>query len=178
MTFLAKRLCACILTTIAILVFIPAISSGETVDPTDVSGRSIEVPPYPEHIICSGPGCLRLVTYLQGQDKVVAVDDMELRRSTFEARPYALANRQFRKYPIFGEFRGNDNPELIVTLETPPELIFKTYPESGYNPEELEQKTGIPVLTLDYGDLAGRRETLYSTLRIMGRVLKREERAE
>ncbi len=166
---------------IAILAFsliFTSISHAGTISVTNAAGQKKDVPEDPSSIICSGPGCLRLVSYLQAEDRVVAVDDMETQRRMFAARPYALANLQFRKYPIFGEFRGNDNPELIVTLETPPELIFKTYPESGYNPEELEQKTGIPVLTLDYGDLAGRRETLYSTLRIMGRVLKREERAE
>lgn len=178
MTFLTKRLCPFILTTVFILLFIPAISSGKTVYPTDVSGRSIEVPPYPEHIICSGPGCLRLVTYLHGQDKVVAVDDMELRRSTFEARPYALANRQFRKYPLFGEFRGNDNPELIVSLDPLPDIIFKTFPGMGYDPEELMQKTGIPVISLNYGDLAEKKDQLYSSLRTLGKVMNRIERAE
>jgi ABC-type iron transport system FetAB ATPase subunit len=74
-----------------------------------------------------GPGALRLLTYLEAQDKIVAVDDMEKQRLQFDARPYALANPQFRDYPIFGEFRGHDHPERILTLDPLPQVIFKTY---------------------------------------------------
>jgi len=178
MTRSSRKYITVIIAILALSVPFTTISHADTISVTNSAGQKKEVPEDPSSIICSGPGCLRLVSYLEAQDRVVAVDDMETKRAQYGARPYALANPQFRNYPIFGEFRGNDNPELIVTLETIPELIFKTYPESGYNPEELEQKTGIPVLTLDYGNLAGRRETLYSTLRIMGKVLKREERAD
>jgi len=129
-------------------------------------------------VICSGPGCLRLVVYLQAQGQVVAVDDMETRRSRFEARPYALANTQFRGMPTFGEFRGQDNPELILTLEPQPQVIFKAYPQMGHDPAELQQKTGIPVIPLQYGNLTDKRETLYATLRTMAAVLGKQQRAE
>lgn len=91
---------------------------------TDAAGRQVEMPPTIEHVICSGPGALRLLTYLAGQDKIVAVDDMEKQRPQFDARPYALANPQFRDYPIFGEFRGHDHPERILTLDPLPQVIF------------------------------------------------------
>lgn len=166
------------LTLIVLLTALSSLSYANTVTVTDASGKLKEVPFAPESIICSGPGCLRLVTYLQAQNSIVAVDDMETGRLQFAARPYALANRQFRNYPVFGEFRGKDNPELIVGLQKMPQLILKTYPDSGYAPSELEKKTGIPVLTLDYGDLAGKRDILYSTLRTLGKVLDRQKRSE
>lgn len=145
---------------------------------TDALGREIQVPSNPEYIICSGPGALRLTTYLQAENRVIAVDDMEGRRPDFDARPYALANPQFADLPIFGEFRGFDNPELILGLDPQPQVIFKTYPNMGYDPVELEKKTGIPVVTLDYGDLTGNRETLYRSLNTMAKVLNKEKRAE
>ncbi len=132
-----------------------------------------------EHVICSGAGCLRLLTYLQAENMVVAVDDIESRRRRFDARPYSLANPQFRKLPIFGQFRGHDNPELIMNLEPQPQVIFKTYGSSmGYDPVELQEKTGIPVVVLHYGNLGKLRPQLFASLRKMGQILGREKRAE
>jgi iron complex transport system substrate-binding protein len=141
-------------------------------------GREVTVPRDPEHVICSGPGALRLLTYLEAEERAVAVDDMEGERPQFDARPYALANPQFKEMPIFGEFRGHDNPELIVALDPQPDLIFKTYPTMGTDPEELEKKTGIPVIALNYGDLGGYRDRLFTTIRTMAAVLDKEERGE
>jgi iron complex transport system substrate-binding protein len=129
-------------------------------------------------VICSGPGALRLLTYLAAQDKIVAVDDMEKQRPQFDARPYALANPQFRDYPIFGEFRGHDHPERILTLDPLPQVIFKTYAYMGHDPVELSRKTGIPVIILNYGDLGKNRPAFYQSLRIMAKVIGKEKRAE
>ena len=108
----------------------------------------------------------------------MAVDDIEGRRPDFDARPYALANTWIRELPVFGEFRGHDNPELIVALDPQPQVIFKTYPLMGMDPLELQEKTGIPVVVLEYGTLDSRPDELYGSLRIMGTVMNRSERAE
>ncbi len=152
-------------------------SAGADRTVVDGLGRTIHVPAKVDRAICSGPGCLRLLTYLQGQDFVVAVDDIEVRREQFDARPYAMANPQFKELPVFGEFRGFDNPEQILSLKIQPQVIFKTYPTMGYDPVELQAKTGIPVIALTYGDLAGKKEQFYSALRTMGEVVGREDRA-
>ncbi len=108
----------------------------------------------------------------------MAVDSIEHRTRVAAARPYAVANPQFRDLPLFGEFRGQDNPELVAGLDPQPQLIFKTYSESGYDAVQLQEKTGIPVVVLDYGDLGRNRGAFYETLRLMGTVLGVEERAE
>ena len=145
---------------------------------TDAMGRTVSVPPSPERIICSGAGCLRLLTYLQAEDRAVAVDDMEKLEISVDPRPYALANPQFKELPLLGEFRGQDNPELIAALDPAPQVIFKTFSGMGTDPIELQQKTGIPVITLIYGDLGDYKDELYQALRIMGKVLGKTERAE
>jgi len=150
----------------------------DTIRVFDGIGRMVEVPKDPTYLICSGPGCLRLLVYLRAQDRIVAVDDVEKSRPMFRARPYALANPQFSSYPLFGEFRGHDNPELIAGLDPQPDVIFKTYGQMGYNPDELQNKTGIPVVVLNYGDLLDYREDLYQSLRLMGRILGETGRAE
>ena len=155
-----------------------AIESGRQITVVDASGREISVPLDPLHVICSGAGSLRLLTYLQAQDRAVAVDDMEGRRPRFDARPYALANPQFAALPLFGEFRGHDNPELIAALDPQPQVIFKTFSLTGTDPLELERQTGIPVVVLDYGDLSSYREAFYTALRTMAAIMAREQRAE
>jgi len=162
---------------LSLLFAFPAVAVADRVV-TDGAGRDVSVPAPVEHVICSGPGALRLLTYLQAEEKIVAVDDMEKQRPRFDARPYALANPQFKQAPIFGQFRGHDHPELILTLDPAPQVIFKTYPGMGHDPVELQQKTGIPVVILQYGELSGDRSDLYRSLRIMGEVVGRQQRAD
>jgi len=150
----------------------------ELITVTDALGRQVQVPHDPRYIICSGPGALRLAVYLQAEERVIAVDDIEGRRSAFDARPYAMVHPRFRELPVFGEFRGHDNPELILSLDPQPQVIFKTYYTMGYDPLELEKKTGIPVVTLNYGDLVAQRADLDQSLRTMASVLHKEARAE
>jgi iron complex transport system substrate-binding protein len=162
----------------AAMVLLVAAGGGLAAELTDSNGCRLDVPIPADRVICSGPGCLRLLVYLQAQDRVVAVDDIEKKRPRFDARPYSLANPQFKSLPMFGEFRGFDNPELIMSLSPAPQVIFKTSPDLGHDPQKLQQKTGIPVITLDYGDLEHKRQQLYRSLRIMGEVTGKQQRAE
>jgi iron complex transport system substrate-binding protein len=145
---------------------------------TDALGRTVVIPAKVERVICSGSGSLRLLVYLQAQGLAVAVDDIESKRTRFDARPYSIAETRLRTMPVFGRFRGEDNPERILTLPNPPQVIIKTNPEMGMSAQELERKTGIPVVVLRYGDLGGKRAEFYSALRIMAQVVQRQERAE
>ncbi len=145
---------------------------------TDGMDRTVTIPEQIDRVICSGSGCLRLLCFLQAADTVIAVDDIEAKSSMFEARPYALANPQLKTLPVFGQFRGHDNPEVILSLEPQPQVIFKTYSTMGHDPVELQNKTGIPVVVLNYGNLLDLRPQLAATLRLMGAVLGREARAE
>ncbi len=145
---------------------------------TDMNGRSIQYRKKPKRIICSGAGALRLVTYLNAVDRVIGVENIEKRMQQFESRPYRLANPQLQTLPLTGEYRGNDNPELIAMLEPQPQLIIKTYNGSGTNPDELTRKTGIPVLTLNYGNLTSMRPQFYESLKLLGQVLGLESRAD
>ncbi len=140
--------------------------------------RTLEIPARVDKVICSGAGCLRLLTYLEAQDRIVAVDSIERRGSPIDARPYAIANPQFKTYPVFGEFRGWDNAELIASLRPAPQVIFKTFAGRGQDPALLQAKTGIPVIVLDYGNLTYGRERLNGALRLMGTVLGKSEGAE
>lgn len=117
--------------------------TGETVTTTDGIGRTVAVPSPPESVVCSGSGCLRYLVYLQGQDLVVGVDDIEKKDRAIEGRPYALAyGSQFKDLPLIGEFRGKDDPEKILGIG--PAVILKTgstgtaYATSADDADKLE----------------------------------------
>ncbi len=153
----------------------PTESGPETITITDGLGRSVTVPKSPDRVVCSGAGTLRYLTYLQAEDTIVGVDDIEKEETQFDARPYALANPQFKDYPLIGEFRGNDDPEKIVACD--PQVIFKTQLTSAADADELSAKTGAPVVALNYGDLSVYRSDMDQALTIMGEVMGKEDRA-
>ncbi len=146
---------------------------------TDALGRNVEIPESIDYVVCSGVGTLRYLTYLEAQDKIVGVERSETTNLASNAKPYSLANPQFSTdYPVFGETRGQDDPEKILTLDPLPEVIIKTYSATGYDAVELQKKTGIPVVVVNTGDFADNREDLDESLRIIGEVVGKEERAE
>lgn len=169
--------CRCLMVLVLVFLILPAPSMAMQ-QVVDTQGRSLSLPETISRVICSGPGCLRLITYFQAQDLVVAVDDLETRKKSFDARPYSLANPQYKQLPVFGGFRGYDDPEKILGLDPLPQVIFKTYAGMGYDPVELQAKTGIPVVILDYGDLGAGRNRLFKSFELIGQVLNKQDRAD
>ncbi len=157
-------------------------SAGITI--TDGFEREVTIPENTEKVVCSGAGCLRYLVYLQAQDYVVGVDSMETKENEIEGRPYVLANPQLKDYPLIGEGRGKDDPEKIIGIN--PQVIFKTSmidqsaEPTAAEADTLQEKTGIPVVSLPYGSLKNEEQKaqMYSSLRIMGEVVGKEERAE
>jgi len=166
------------LTEAALILLVSLTVPAEARVITDAASRQVDIPDRVERVICSGPGALRLLTYLGAQERAVAVDSMEKRKPRFEARPYAFANPRFKTLPLFGDFRGHDHPELILGLDPQPQVIFKTFAGMGHDPAELQKKTGIPVVVLNYGDLGTNRDRFYQALTIMGAVLDKKTRAD
>lgn len=152
-------------------------ASGQARVVEDLAGREVNVPEKVEQVYCSGAGCLRLLTYLQSQDQAVAVDDLEKREQSLEARPYALAHPKLKDLPLGGEFRGRDNPERLLSLDRPPQVIFKTFLGMGMDAETLQNKTGIPVVALEYGDIGDHTHDLEQSLITMAEVLDCTQRA-
>lgn len=151
-------------------------ASGQARVIEDSAGREVDVPEKVERVYCSGPGCLRLLTYLQCQDRAVAVDDLEKREQSLEARPYALAHPELKDLPLGGGFRGRDNPERLLSLDRPPQVIFKTFLGMGMDADSLQSKTGIPVVALEYGDIKDNKHDLEHSLSTMAEVLDCRQR--
>ncbi|MBF0241636.1 MAG: iron ABC transporter substrate-binding protein [Desulfamplus sp.] len=160
------------------IIFIANVGVAETLDITDMAGRKIAVPHNPEKIICLGPGALRLIVYLQAQDKVAGVEDME--KLNPNGRPYWLANLDLAKLPRVGAGGPasiNKKPDLEAVLSVNPELIFITQADVALV-DEVQKQLNVPIVVLSYGAFATFDETIYDSLRLAGKILNREERAE
>jgi len=163
-----------------------AVQTGtqETIKITDGFGRTVEVTVPPQKVICSNVGSLRYLVYLQAQDKVVAVDSIEKKVNQNDARGYALANPQFMSLPLFGEYRGKDDPEKIIAIA--PDLIFKSSfsntpaATNKENLDELQRKTKIPVVGFSIGGLRTESEKneLCLAFNLMGSIMGKDERAK
>ncbi|MEM4616623.1 MAG: iron ABC transporter substrate-binding protein [Archaeoglobaceae archaeon] len=143
----------------------------------DPAGRTVEVPKNVSKVVAIGPGALRLVVYLQAVDKVIGVENAE---KTWEVytRPYRLANPQLAELPTIG-VGGPDDPQPNVEeiMKLKPDVIFATV--NARYADNLQEKTGIPVVVVDYGTLGNFRTTqLFESIRVMGKVLGKEKRAE
>ncbi len=146
--------------------------NGETIEITDMAGRTVEVPEDVDRVVGIEAGSLRLLTYLNATNKVVGVEDFEKRD---HKRPYIMAHPELTDLPSIGPQHGGD-AELIAAQD--PDVIFWTYTKAG-DADDLQQKTGIPVVVMEYGRPHEEgRKTFYDALRLMGDILDKEERAE
>jgi iron complex transport system substrate-binding protein len=153
-------------------------ASAGTITVTDMSGRKVQTPFDPERIVCIGPGALRLIVYLQAESKVVGVEDME--KMNPGGRPYWLAHPELSKLPRCGPGGPagiNKKPDLEAVLAVKPQVMFITYMDASLA-DEVQRTIGIPVVVLSYGAFATFDEAVYDAMRIAGRILNRETRAE
>jgi iron complex transport system substrate-binding protein len=141
---------------------------------TDALGRSVELPAVVEKIVPLG-NTPRMITYLGLADKVVGLGGMD-RDSITPLTAYAYANKDlWYDLPIVGtDSMGNTNyyPEDI--MKCAPDVILCTYTEDIVN--DLEAKTGIPVVAVGQGNLFG--ADYDEALVILGEACGVPERAE
>ncbi len=129
-----------------------------------------------QHIICSGSGSLRMISYLGVTDKVVAVEQVEKRLEV--SNPYRLVHPEYGELPVFGEGHGRDNIEYILNCNPRPDVIIRIEnPGAGIDPNVLQERTGIPVIVIPYGDLGQDRAVFDRSLLLLGEVFGKQDRA-
>jgi iron complex transport system substrate-binding protein len=146
------------------------VGAKNTVVVKDMLGRAVTVPAKLKRIVGIEAGALRLLVYLDAAALVVGVEDTEQKGLT---KPYLIAHPELAKLPVIGPIHGGD-AELIATQK--PEVIFWTSTTVG-KADALQQKTGVPVIALNYGDLDNQKPVLYDALRLTAKVLHKEARA-
>ncbi|MEJ2718454.1 MAG: iron ABC transporter substrate-binding protein, partial [Deltaproteobacteria bacterium] len=162
----------------ACLIMAAVAAAKETITVTDLAKRSVHVPLGPKRIIGLAPGSLRLICYLGKQDLVVGVENME--KAQPAGRPYWLANTHLATLPTVGpgDVKSiNREPDLELILKAAPDVIFVSYMNARLA-DSVQKKLGIPVVVLSYGPFASFDPIVYTSLRLVGKILKAEKRAE
>lgn len=139
---------------------------------TDSTGRTVTIPETVESIVCVNVGALRYTCYMQAQDLVVGVEDYE--QEPTMSRLYNYVNfDQFSSLPVIGS-NGEHYPEAIISGN--PDVIIMSAAESK-DADDLQDKTGIPVVVVPGSDTT-LDDNAYETIRLMGEVYGKEDRAE
>jgi len=144
----------------------------ETREIIDMAGREVEIPRNVESIVAVGSGCIRLIAYMDATDLLAGVEEYEITVGPM-GRPYALANPQLSELPSIGPIHGGDT-ELIVNRE--PDVIFRA--SSAEKADFYHEQTGIPTIDLSIGNLGENKDEFYGSLRLIGEILDREDRAD
>jgi iron complex transport system substrate-binding protein len=142
---------------------------------TDMLGRKVTVPKGADSFVAIGPGCLRLYSYVGDVSKLTGIEKMEADDVT--GRPYIMANKQLQKLPIIGLGGPTNAPDAEKLLVNGPDVIFTLYKSDVSAVDELQQKTGIPVVALSYGTSVVFDPDLDKSLTLIGQVTGREKRA-
>ncbi len=163
---------------VALLVGIISATAAEAMTVNDMAGRTVAFAAPPQRIVCLGPGALRLIVYLEAQNMLAGVEAMEKQHPI--GRPYWIAQPQLQALPVIGPGGSgaiNKKPDMEAVLKVAPDLIIATYMEAALA-DAVSETLGIPVVVLSYGELAVFDRRVFDSLRLAGKILDREARAD
>lgn len=181
--FLSLILCLAMLFSLC-LTFAEA---SDSVTVTDMIGREVEITPAGyERVVCIGAGALRMYSYVGDVALLCGVEDidnetLEQRPKMFDgvARPYMLAYGDvFSQLPSCGVGGPNaQSAEAEKILSCSPDIVISEY-EDVEKADALQEQLGVPVITLSTGKDAVFDEAFFGSMRLLGTVFGKEERAE
>lgn len=149
--------------------------TDEKISITDSLGRTVEFESAPEKVVAVGVGALRLFTYVGDVEKIVGIEEIDQKSS--QGKPYVIANPSFVSLTTIGAGGPNSTPDPEQILKVEPDVIFTTLATDTVAADELQNKTGIPVVALSSGSTGLFDETLYNSLSVIGQVMSNEERS-
>jgi iron complex transport system substrate-binding protein len=155
--------------------------ADEQVTITDLLGRQVSIPAQVERVIAIGPGALRLYVYAGNLDYIVGVEETET--GDVSGKPYMLANPNLAELPVIGLGGPNNAPDPEKILMVTPDVIFSTYASDAAAADELQAKTGIPVVVLNYGGKAFGTTAIFGqsvqdSLRLIGQITGDTDKAQ
>ncbi len=154
---------------------------------TDMVGRTVSVTPGSyKRVVCIGAGALRMYCYIGDVADLAGVEDidntsLENRPKMFDsvARPYMLAfGESFKSLPSCGVGGPMAQaPDVEKILSCNPDIIISEF-EDVEVATNLQQQTGVPVITLSTGKDGVFDEAFFSSMTLLGKIFDKEEKAQ
>jgi iron complex transport system substrate-binding protein len=144
---------------------------------TDALGRIVDVPANAKKFAAIGPGCLRLYCYIADTEKLVGVENFEV-ATEVNGKPYMQANLQLKAYPVIGFGGPGNTPDAESLIKADTDVIFTMYNYEMKEVDELQGKTGIPVVALSYGETELFDPALNHSLLLIGQITGNQDRAK
>lgn len=151
-------------------------SGKKDITVTDMAGRKVTIPKDASKFVAIGPGALRLYCYVGNADKIVGVEEMEKKNPN--GRPYMVVNKSLLNLPVVGAGGPGNAPDSEKLLTVKPDVIFSMYNTEKASIDQLQAKTGIPVVALSYGKTEVFDPDVDKSLELIGKVTGREKRAK
>lgn len=143
---------------------------------TDLVGREVTIPADAKKYVCLGPGALRMYSYVADTENIVGIENIEKGKPL---RPYMLANPNLQTLDVIGAGGPNDAPDEETLLISDIDVIFTTYSVDATDSDQLQEKTGIPVVTLGaFSDIQLFAPGINESIELIGEVTGNEERAK
>ena len=177
---------------VAFSVFAAGISEVDSASPaqsvvvTDMIGREVEIVPGSyTRVVCIGAGALRMYTYINGADLLCGVEDIE--NKTLQSRPKMFDSVALPYHIAYGDVFASlpscgvggpqaQTAEAEKILSCNPDIVISEY-EDVDKSNALQEQLGVPVITLKPGQSVFA-EPFRGTLRLLGQVFAKEEKAE
>ncbi|MDN5317134.1 MAG: iron complex transport system substrate-binding protein, partial [Thermoanaerobacterium sp.] len=151
--------------------------NGQTVTVTDLVGRRVKIKLPVNKVVGIGPGALRLITYIDGVNRVSGVENID--KKLTDGRTYNMVfYNELDKLPVIGQGGPDSVPDAENLVQANPDVIFVASLLDKSKADELQAKTGIPVVVLSYGKLGTFDEDVYTSLNVIGKIMGKEDRAE
>lgn len=155
-----------------------SVQNPETRIISDVWGRKVEIPYTVKSIVCLGSMGPRFASYLRVVDMMVGAEDIDIEKEDVRFDYSPIYHEQLKTLPSVGSGGGsgenNAYPEQIIELI--PDVIIAGF--SAEAAEELQQQTGVPVVSVRYRTQAFIDDGFYKTLRLFAEVVGAETRCE
>ena len=153
-------------------------SAEDTRTVVDVWNREVEIPNEVKTIVCLGSMGPRFAAYLDAVDMMVGAEDLDINNMSARFDYSPVYHDQLKELPPVGPGGGsgenNAYAEQIIVLQ--PDVIIAGFNEDDCN--ELQNQTGIPVVSIRYRTKGFIDEGFYRSMRIFAAVIGAEERCE
>jgi len=162
------------------------VETDKTITVTDMIGRQVQILPGSyKNVVCVGAGALRLYSYVGDIALLCGVEDIDNttlaeRPQMFDsvARPYVLAyGETFNTLPSCGVGGPMaQSPEIEKILLCEPDIVISEYEDVAIA-DDMQEKLGVPVITLKTGPDGVFDESFAGSVTLLGKVFDREARA-